>query len=396
MILNIYKYIMDPKKCFLKGIKSKYIIINIFSCCEKRIFLNIIRHNKSIQQKLDISIEDYETTSGRYIKKSFGFFSFDSQSYEEKTLDTGTLIFTGFYKNGRRDGEGKEYYENKILKFEGEYSNGIKIRGSKYDKLGNRYLTFDHGNGEEKYNNKKSMFVGGYYNGKRWNGIGYDINGNEDFEIKCGKGKSVKEYFDDGKIKFEGEYYNGERNGKGKRYDYEGGIIFEGEYLNGERWKGFGKEYYTDKEEEEERRLKNMIFQKEKPKKNNIFDFNFSFRDNGDKYLYRYTTNNLGFKTSKKILKYEGEYLNGKKHGKGKEFSKEGILEYEGEFMNGKRHGQGKLYDSSIFSRININPNLLYEGEFVNGEKNGKGKEYDSLTHNLKYEGVFRNGKFIG
>ena len=33
---------------------------------------------------------------------------------------------------------------------------------------------------------------------------------------------------------------NGERNGKGKEYDYK--IIFEGEYLNGKR-NGKGKEY---------------------------------------------------------------------------------------------------------------------------------------------------------
>ena len=70
--------------------------------------------------------------------------------------------------------------------------------------------------------------------------------------------------FDD-KLKFEGEFLNGERNGKGKKYDYYEKIIIEGEfkdgkiheklkeyyksnklkfvgeYLNGERWKG--KEY---------------------------------------------------------------------------------------------------------------------------------------------------------
>ena len=36
-------------------------------------------------------------------------------------------------------------------------------------------------------------------------------------------------------------YLNGERNGKGKEYNYEGILEYEGEYLNGERKKG--KEY---------------------------------------------------------------------------------------------------------------------------------------------------------
>ena len=44
--------------------------------------------------------------------------------------------------------------------------------------------------------------------------------------------------------KFEGEYLNGERNGKGKEY-YYGKLIYEGEYLNG-KWNGKGKEYDND------------------------------------------------------------------------------------------------------------------------------------------------------
>ena len=35
-------------------------------------------------------------------------------------------------------------------------------------------------------------------------------------------------------------------------------------------------------------------------------------------------------------LKYEGEYFNGKRNGKGKQYDSHGKLEYEGEFVNGK------------------------------------------------------------
>ena len=31
--------------------------------------------------------------------------------------------------------------------------------------------------------------------------------------------------------------FNGERNGKGKEYNYHGELIFEGEYFNGKRMK---------------------------------------------------------------------------------------------------------------------------------------------------------------
>ena len=50
----------------------------------------------------------------------------------------------------------------------------------------------------------------------------------------------MKEYYWD-KLKFEWEYLNGERNGKGKEYNDEGKLIFEGEYLKSQR--NGGKEY---------------------------------------------------------------------------------------------------------------------------------------------------------
>ena len=52
-----------------------------------------------------------------------------------------------------------------------------------------------------------------------------------------GKGL-VKEYNDNGKLKYELEYLNGEINGKVKEYDYEGKLIFEGEYLDGKQSEG--------------------------------------------------------------------------------------------------------------------------------------------------------------
>ena len=78
-------------------------------------------------------------------------------------------------------------------------------------------------------------------------GMEKDINieGKIEFEIKDGKGY-IKEYNDNGRLIFEGEYINGQRNGKGKEYDHgESELKFEGEYLNGQR-NGKGKEYDYD------------------------------------------------------------------------------------------------------------------------------------------------------
>ena len=49
----------------------------------------------------------------------------------------------------------------------------------------------------------------------KWNGKGYDYNNNIVYELKDGRGL-IKEYFND-KLKFEGEYKNGKRNGKEKK-----------------------------------------------------------------------------------------------------------------------------------------------------------------------------------
>ena len=66
-------------------------------------------------------------------------------------------------------------------------------------------------------------------------------------------------------------------------------------------------------------------------------------------------------------LQYEGEYLNGQRHGKGKEYNWQGKIEFEGEYLNGKRNGKGKEYNKN-------NGVLRFEGEYLNGKRNGKGE----------------------
>ena len=68
---------------------------------------------------------------------------------------------------------------------------------------------------KEYYDNGKLKFEGEYLNGKKWNGKGFNINNEKVYEIKNGN-ELVKEYNNEGKIIFVGEYLNGERNGKGK------------------------------------------------------------------------------------------------------------------------------------------------------------------------------------
>ena len=83
------------------------------------------------------------------------------------------------------------------------------------------------------------------------------------------------------------------------------------------------------------------------------------------------------------------------KHGKGIEYND---LEktFEGEFLNGKKNGQGKEYYYFSYNRLLISQTQLkFEGEYLNNWKI-KGKEYYK-NGKLKFEGEYLvNEKYKG
>ena len=176
----------------LENIKSSFILKQIFTHLNDLKQLKLVKYNKGFQNKLNLSIYNYELFKGTYI-----IFLEDGKIEEYKD---DQLIYEGGFMNGERNGIGKEYDYNKQLIFEGEYLEGRK-------------------NGKEKeyYYFHRLKFEGEYLNNKRWNGKGYDENGNIIYELNNGSGKII-EYHGNHRLKFEGEYLNGERNGKGKEY----------------------------------------------------------------------------------------------------------------------------------------------------------------------------------
>ena len=385
----------------LNEIKAIWTVRKIFEFINEGRKYELIIDNKNLQNQLNIKFRKYKINRNYYI---IGEINGYCQEYD---CETDALIFEGDYLNGKRNGKGKEYYkkfiylycqynflsDKNILKFDGEYLNGKRNgKGKEYDKDGN--LVFDGEFLDDKkwkgieyiYEMNRSgwdklVYKWEYLNGKKWNGIGYDKNYN--FELKEGKGY-IKEFDfqnrdDSGYLKFEGEYLNGERNGKGKEYytkDLEEIILkFEGEYLNGER-NGKGKEYYKNE---------NLKFEG---------DYKMGKEWNGKGYDKK---NNIIYelKDGKGFIKnrnYVGEYLNGEKNGKGKEYDDYGKLIFEGEYLNGNRHGKGKEY---------CHGKLIFEGEYLKGERL-KGKEYDNdklifegeyNQHLKKGKEYFRNGK---
>ena len=137
-------------------------------------------------------------------------------------------------------------------------------------------------------------------------------------KTKQHKEKYIKKEYDYiyGILIFEGEYLNGKRNGKGKEYDFKGKLKFEGEYLYNYKLKG---KYYINEK-----------------------------------------------------LEYEGEYLyNRKWNGKGYDLNDSNIIVYK------LKKGNGNV---RIF---NEDKELIFEGEVLEGKKNGKGREYYKNNNNL-------------
>ena len=186
------------------------------------------------------------------------------------------------------------------------------------------------------------IFEGEYLNGKKWNGEGYNTNNEVLYELKFGKGQ-IMEFNSLGVVKFEGNYIDGELYETGKEFYPNRKLKYEGIFKNGEKWSGKGYD----------------------PNNNIIYELK-----DGKGYVIEY--NDIY-----KII-FEGEYLYGKKNGKGKEYNYEGNLIFEGEYLNGMKNGKGKEYDNE--------GNLIFEGEYLYN-KQRKGKNY--INKRLEYEGEY-------
>ena len=164
--------------------------------------------------------------------------------------------------------------------------------------------------------------------------------------------------------------------------------MFDGEFNENKKWNGIGKEYfqYEDSDNEEDKYVieKKTIF-------NDI--------DN---------ENDIQLITS-----YEGEYHNGKRNGKGKEYNKNGLLLFYGLFLDDERYeGIEKEYNKegriisegelkNDYTKIKVYSSYLddtieFEGELIDENKwNGKIKEQNK-DGIIIIEGEYKKGKFTG
>ena len=113
--MNEFENIKSEKNT-KKSIESSYILKDIFSFLSEKRKLKIIIYNKHLQKKLDINIEDYKKIRGIY--KEGG----RNGKGKEYNISTNIMIFEGEYLNGKRNGKGKEYYFDDTILFDIIYS----------------------------------------------------------------------------------------------------------------------------------------------------------------------------------------------------------------------------------------------------------------------------------
>ena len=89
--------------------------------------------------------------------------------------------------------------------------------------------------------------------------------------------------------------------------------------------------------------------------------------------------------------KYDGEWLDSRKHGQGVYIWKNGD-KYDGEWFDGRQNGYGILINKKPKkTETNRFYQYIYEGEWLNGRRHGEGTQ--SYHNHLIWQGIFESGK---
>ncbi|WP_290697692.1 toxin-antitoxin system YwqK family antitoxin [Lacinutrix sp.] len=165
------------------------------------------------------------------------FLSCDNIEIYKKHYDNGQLSVTGQFKNGKRIGEWKAFYENGVLKEILHHDENEKVVGEKKTYYENGVLKF-------RANYENNFLIG--------NGKYFHKNGqlSEIGPYEHGKPTGIwKFYFENGNLKKSGEVINEKNyNGLWKYYHENGQLKDSGVYINANpdgEWKSYHKNGQT-------------------------------------------------------------------------------------------------------------------------------------------------------
>jgi hypothetical protein len=186
-------------------------------------FINGVKSNGVIKMYNNLKIDEDEDTDDLKIEKNnskilISEIVIKNEEIIKKTYYENTIVLIYEYKYGKIWKE-KYHNYNEIIGFESEF-----INGKKFGKLYNYYSS-------------SLLFEGEYKYEKIW-----DEKDKKFFAKKIKLEKINKNLIrgkqfmsSDGKLKYDGEFKNGKKHGKGKEYDFNGILIFDGEYKDDKR-----------------------------------------------------------------------------------------------------------------------------------------------------------------
>jgi len=205
-----------------------------------------------------------------------------------------------------------------------------------------------------------------------------------------------------------------------KKENYGTLIRYIGRSLNSEKIKFNDGKYYIGEVSNDKMHGKGILYYKDGKIE---YDGNFIngkregkgkyIWEDGSYYIGQWSNNNMNGKgtayNKDDTIQYEGDFVNGKKEGYGKFIYEDGLY-YIGKWLNDKRNGKGKLYNKDGIIEYEgdfVNDKMegygkyfifdagYYIGQMLNNSLNGKGKLYRN-DGTIIYEGDFVNGKFEG
>lgn len=263
-------------------------------------------------------------------------------------------------KKNRRQGIWIEFYNNKIIKSEERYYNGLKHGFCKYYRIDASLVKTEK----------------------------YKMGQLQEMPKEITELNTAIEYYEDGNVKFKGTYRDNIPEGVHRYYDTQGKVdsshIFEDGVLIGQGIyddyglkQGYWKEFYNTGELKAEGRYRQNL-------KQGLWKYYFKNgqieqmgqylkgKPDGD-WTWYYPTG--------EVLREEVFYL-GLEDGESKEYNPDGSIIYQGNYSEGEKIGKW-FYQMG---------NYREEGEYIDGMRNGKWLAYYKNTDNLFFEGKFTNG----
>lgn len=238
----------------------------------------------------------------------FAVYVFKSSKIVPVTIELENGIFTGYIKNGLKEGHGIIKYNDSTY-CEGEWENDYLVYGKKTYSNGNEYegkwnSGHINGQGVMKYANG-DIYEGEWVDDKKEGdgtmkyASGDTYVGAWKSDMRHGEGRMTYSYGE-----YVGEWKNDLRHGRGKYINADGSYSYEGEYANGD-CSGMGTQKWSS---------------------GDIYEGEFHKGCKSGYGTYTWPDGN----------KYCGYWKDGKKDGKGTEYDSNGNIIYNGIWENGK------------------------------------------------------------